>query len=254
MKSLQLSVVALVLTAHSGWIRFHEYNGHQAFQQLQIPDELALARSTPDPWLSPADRAVATTGRDHLGTAARFGLLASGETVSKLAWFEYLLGQPERSAELLSNAANLQKKQARALSLYYRGTILNRLGRYPEAKESLDAALAERDDLILARQERGESLWLLGAREEAVATWSDAFRRNSQLPLVGNFLAGAYRAAGQMDAAAPFEQQADRATPDVPAFHWMLGQRLTNVGMRDMAEKHYQRSIQLDPSFQYRPR
>jgi hypothetical protein len=51
------------------------------------------------------------------------------------------------------------------------------------------------------------------------------------------------------------EQQADKTTPDVPAYHWMLGMRLTNLGMKELAEKHYARAIQLDsPRFAvYRP-
>ena len=44
------------LTAHSGWVRYHEYEGDQAFQKIQVPDELALAQINPDPWLSPIDR------------------------------------------------------------------------------------------------------------------------------------------------------------------------------------------------------
>ncbi len=43
----------------------------------------------------------------------------------------------------------------------------NRLGRQEEALASLDQALAERSDLILAREERGESLWRLGRRQAA---------------------------------------------------------------------------------------
>ena len=61
--------------------------------------------------------------------------------------------------QTLHTAAAHQKDESKALSLYYRGAILNRLGRYEEARASLDEALAERDDLILARQEKGESLW-----------------------------------------------------------------------------------------------
>jgi len=50
---------------------------------------------------------------------------------------------------LLGRSAAYQKGEAKALSLYYRGAILNRLGRYDQAQASLDQALAERDDLIL---------------------------------------------------------------------------------------------------------
>ena len=44
------------LNAHSGWVRHHESAGARAFEGIQVPDELALARANPDPWLSPIDR------------------------------------------------------------------------------------------------------------------------------------------------------------------------------------------------------
>ena len=241
------------LTAHSGWIRYHEYEGEHAFQRIQIPDELALAQPDPGPWLSPIDRENVSTGEDHFQTAASFGLFANGDALSKLAWFEYLSGDAERSIARLGQAANHQKGQAKALSLYYRGTILNRLGRYDQAETSLDAALNERQDLILARQEKGESLWQLGHKDKAVAAWSDAVQRNPSIPLANNELAGAMRSQGQFEKAAAYEKQADAVTPDDPLFHWMLGLRLKNLGMTELAGKHFQRAIDLDPEYQTRP-
>src|SRR5438094_7326586 len=115
----------------------------------------------PTPWLSPIERQSILEGKKHLRTAANFGVFANSEALSKLAWFEYLSGDAEQSVALLSQAAARQSGQGKALSLYYRGTILNRLGRYEQARVSLDKALAQRAALILARQEIGESLWQL---------------------------------------------------------------------------------------------
>jgi len=139
------------------------------------------------------------------------------------------------------------------LSLYYRGTILNRLGRYEQALTNLDEALKEREDLILARQEKGESLWQLGRKEEAILVWTGAVLDNPRLALAGNQLAGAERSLGRVDEAIAHEKQADQFTPNEPAYHWMIGLRLKNVGMNELAEKHFQRAIQLDPGFQVQP-
>jgi tetratricopeptide (TPR) repeat protein len=242
------------LSAHSDWIRYHEYQGNRAFQRLQIPDELALAQSNPDPWLTPIDRQTIAEGRKHFQTAAQFGLFLNGEALPKLAWFEYLSGNAEQSIELLGQAAARQKGQTKAVSLYYRGTILNRLGRYEQAGASLDEALMQRDDLILARQEKGESLWQLDRKDEAISVWTDAVQRNGRLVLASNQLAAAKRSLGLVEEAVALEEQADRFTPNDPLFHWMIALRLKNLGMNELAEKHYQRAIQLEPRFQQQPR
>jgi tetratricopeptide (TPR) repeat protein len=136
------------------------------------------------------------------------------------------------------------------LSLYYRGTILNRLGRYEHARTSLEQALAERSDLILALEEKGESLWQLGRKEEAISVWSDAVRRNGRLVLANNQLAGAAASLGRTAEATIYEKQADQFTPNNPHYHWMIGLRLQNLRMNELAEKHFQRASQLDPGFQ----
>jgi tetratricopeptide (TPR) repeat protein len=240
------------LNAHSGWVRYHEYEGDRAFQKLQIPDELALAQTNPAPWLSPIDRESIPKGKKHFQASSNFGLFVNAEALPKLAWFEYLSGDAEQSVALLSQAAAHQQGEAKALSLYYRGTILNRLGHYEQARTSLDAALAERADLILAQQEKGESLWQLDRKEEAISVWSDAVQRNARLVLANNQLAGAERSLGRFEEAIAHEKQADQFTPDNPLYHWMIGLRLQHLGMNELAEKHFQRAIQLDPGFETR--
>jgi tetratricopeptide (TPR) repeat protein/NAD-dependent dihydropyrimidine dehydrogenase PreA subunit len=249
---LSFAIIWLGLTAHSGWVRYHEYGGHRAFQQIQIPDELALAQKNPDHWLSPVDRENIGEGKKHLQAAFDFGLFVNSDTLPKLAWFEYLSGDAEKSVQLLGTAAAHQHGQAKALSLYYRGAILNRFGRYEQARTDLDQALAERDDLILAREEKGESLWQLGRKEEAISVWSDAVQRNAGLVLANNQLAGAAASLGRSEQAIAYQKQADRFTPMDPFFHWMIGLRLQNLGMNALAEKHFQRAIQIDPGFDSR--
>jgi len=249
---LSFAVVWIGFNAHSGWVRYHEYEGDRAFQKIQIPDELALAQTNPDPWLSPIDRENIVKGKKHFQGASNFGFFVNSEALSKLAWFEYLSGDAEQSVQLLEQAAAHQEGQAKGLSLYYRGTILNRLGRYEQARTSLDQALAERADLILAREEKGESLWQLGREEEAISVWSNAVQRNGRLVLANNQLAGAAASLGRSAEAIVHEKQADQFTPNNPHYHWMIGLRLKNLRMNELAEKHFQRAIQLDPGFQVR--
>ena len=234
------------LNAHSGWVRYHEFLGNRAFQKIQVPDELALAQANPARWLRPADRENILSGKKHFEAVSNLGLFVNSEAVPKLAWFEYLLGNSERSVQLLSQAAAYQKGESKALSLYYRGAILNRLGQHEQARASLDEALAERDDLILAWQEKGESLWQLGQRDEAISVWTDAVRRNTRLALANNELAGAERLLGKLEEASAHEKQADQFTPNNPFYHWMLGRRLQDLGMTELAEKHFQQAGQLD--------
>jgi tetratricopeptide (TPR) repeat protein len=234
------------LNAHSGWVRYHEFLGGRSFQRIHLPDELALAQLNPARWLSPADRDNIVQGKEHLHAASKLGLFVNSEALPKLAWFEYLLGDTERSVQLLGQAAAYQKREGKALSLYCRGAILNRLGRYEQAQASLDEALAERDDLILARQEKGESLWQLGRKDEAISVWADAVERNPRLAPVNNELAGAKQLLGKVEEANSHETQADQSTPDNPVYHWMIGRRLQDLGMTELAEKHFQRATQLD--------
>ena len=249
---VSFALVWIGLNAHSGWVHYHESAGARAFENIRIPDELALARTNPDQWLSMSDRQNIVEGKKHLHAAVNIGLFTNSTALPKLAWFEYLSGNTEQAVNLLGKAAEHQQGQAKALSYYYRGAILNRLGRYDEALMSLDQALAEASDLILAREEKGESLWQLGRNQEAISTWSDAVRSNPNLPLANNFLAGATASSGQSEAAAAYQKQADRTTPDDPFFHWMVGLRLQNVGMNALAEKHFGRAIQLNPAFRSR--
>ncbi len=246
---LSFAVAWIALNAHSGYIRYHERAGAAAYEGLQIPDELALARTKPVRWLSPSDVANIADGKKHFHTARNAGLFVNKEALSKVAWLEYLSGGTEKAIDLLDSATEYQTGEGRAVSLYYRGAILNRMGRPEEALKNLNEALTERPDLVTAREEKGEALWRLGRRNEAVSSWTDALRSNSGLPLANNLLAGAAYISGITAEAAAYEKQADESTPNDPLFYWILGLRLQNVGMNDLAEKHFARAIQLDPEF-----
>lgn len=246
---LSFAVLWIGVNAHSGYVRWHERSGAIAFENIRIPDELALARANPARWLSAGDRENIARGVYSFHAARDAGLFVNKEALSKLAWMEYLAGNNERAVEILASAAQHQESQGRALSLYYRGAILNRIGRFDEALASLDAAVAEAPSLITAREEKGEALWQLGRQDEATAAWADALRLSRSLPLANNFLAAAAARRGDAAAAEQYRQAADSMTPNDPLFHWMLGLRLQNLRMDELAEKHFERAIQLNPEF-----
>ena len=249
---LTFAILWVGWNAHSGFVRYHERAGSIAFESLQVPDELALAQVDPDQWVSTNDRQNIESGKRHLYSAFDGGVLVNTYNLSKLAWFEFLSGNSEQAINLLGNVSRRQDGERKALSLYYRGTILNRLKRHDEAILNLDEALAERPDLATAREEKGEALWQLGRREEAVAAWNDAIESKPNLPIANLFLAFAANLQGGVEAAAAYENQADKSTPDDPRFHWMLGLRLQNVGATQLAEKHFARATQLNPAFNLR--
>ena len=188
-------------------------------------------------------------GKRDFYRAMDAGFFRNADALPKLAWFEYLSGDTEQAIRRLGTAAEYQTGQGKALSLYYQGAMLNRLSRYDLALTSLDQALAERPDLVAALEEKGESQWQLGRKDDAIATWNDAVKANPGLVLGNNMLAGAAASSGNAEAAAAYEKQADQTTPNDPLFQWMLGLRLQNVGMNELAEKHFQRAIEINPEF-----
>ena len=240
------------LNVHSGFINYNERGGAVAFANLSVPDELALAGRDPSQWLTDADKVNIAAGQKYLGRAEGYALLTNAETLPRLAWIEYLAGNTDSATAKLDEAALVQTGQAKALSLYYRGAILNRSGKYAEALKSLDEALKERSDLVLALEEKGESLWQLGRRVEAVAVWNEAVAAKPDLPLANNFLAAAASIAGDKQTAATRESAADRVTPEDARYAWMLGLRLQNLGMAQLAQKHFTQAIRLDPKFRTR--
>ncbi len=254
---LLFAALWLGVNAHSGWILYHESQGNRVFEGLRIPDELALAQSDPATWLTAQDRQNIDAGKNHYQLARRFGLFENTFALPKLAWLEFLSGNTDQSVELLGESATVQDGQGKALSLYYRGAILNRQHQHQRAIESLNEALEIRPDLVVAREELGVALWRTGKQAEAAAEWNEAVRMNPRLPLANNFLAGAAEQQGMEGEATLFERAADQSTPNDPYFHWVLGLRLQELDMGLLATKHFGRAVQLNPSLmmkQSRPR
>jgi Flp pilus assembly protein TadD len=70
-------------------------------------------------------------------------------------------------------------------------------------------------------------------------------QRNPQLALVNNELAGAALAAGNSEQSELYEKRADQLTPNDPLYHWVLARRLQDLGMTQLAEKHFRQAGQI---------
>ena len=70
--------------------------------------------------------------------------------------------------------------------------------------------------------------------------------RNERLVLVNNELAGAKRLSGKFEEAAAYEKQADQFTPNDPFYHWILARRLQDLGMTELAAKHFEQAGEID--------
>ncbi|MEZ5308831.1 MAG: tetratricopeptide repeat protein [Pyrinomonadaceae bacterium] len=245
---LLFSLGWVMLNFHSGVVKYYESKGKAAFEALTIPNELALAESDPSKWISPDDGRRMKSGREALATAARLGLFTNYHSLPKLAWIEYLSGNPEVAVKMLERASGYQTGNERALSLYYRGAILNRLNKPEEALKSLEAALQTSPDLMLAKEEKGEALWRLGRKKEAESAWNEALKDNPRLPIANYMLSGAASARGDFKTAFDFEKKANALTPRNALFNWMVGLRLKNVGMNELAETQFDFAKRLDPT------
>ncbi len=246
---LAFAAVWTGLNIHSGWIHYNERGGTNAFETIRVPDELALAEADPRQWLSAADQQAVADGRGYFDRAAAGGLFVNKESISKRAWLEYLSGDATRAVELLALSADRLSGREKALILHYRGSILNRLGRPEEALADLVQALSKRPDMAVAREEKGEALWRLGQKQAAVEEWNSAIKSNEGLVLAHLMLAGAASAAGDEEKAGVHQRNAAGKMPNDPYFHWMLGLRLNNLEMKELANAEFQQAIRLDPKF-----
>lgn len=249
---IALASIWIGINIHSGWIRYNEIGGATAYERITVPDELAIAQADPGTWLSEPEKEMVRRGREYFYRSRATALFTNKEAVSKLAWLEFFDGDASAAAERLAESAELTSGQTRALNYYYRGAVLNTIGRYADAIQSFDKALAQTPELIVAEQEKGASLWQLGRREEAMNVWKRASDTNPNLPLAATFLAVASTSAGDTAGASMFQKQADKVTPPDAKYLWMVGLRLRSLGFREQADRYFLRAIQMEPSLRQR--
>ncbi|HMT08318.1 MAG TPA: 4Fe-4S dicluster domain-containing protein [Pyrinomonadaceae bacterium] len=247
-----LASIWIGLNIHSGWIVYNEIGGRRAYETITLPDELAIAQADPGTWLSDVEKDYVRRGREYYYRSRSTALFTNKEAVSRLAWLEFFDGDATAAATHLAESAELMNGPTRALNLYYRGAVLNTLGRYDEAIQSFQKALAQSPELIVAEQEKAVSLWQLGRREEAMNVWKRISDANPNLPLAATFLAVASNAAGDTTSGAMFQKRADAVVPQDARYLWMVGLRLRNLGFKEQADRYFMRAIQMEPSLRQR--
>jgi len=247
-----LASIWIGVNVHSGWIRYNEIGGAAAYESLRVPDELAIAQADPGTWLSDVEKENVRRGREYFYRSRSTALFTNKEAVAKLAWLEFFDGDASIAADRLAESAELMGGQTRGLNYYYRGAVLNTVGRYADAIQSFEKALAQSPELIVAEQEKGTSLWQLGRREEAMNVWKRASDRGPNLPLAAIFLSSASTAAGDSVGASMFQKQAESVTPPDARYLWMVGLRLRSLGFNEQADRYFLRAIQMEPSLRQR--
>ena len=249
---LTFSITWIGLVAHSGYVRYNEAGGRRVFESLRVPDELMLAERQPRSWLSAAELDEIKEGKASYYRARYAGLLTNTYAVSKLAWLEYVSGNQNKAMSLLGEATEVQEGKEKALSHYYLGTLLNKDGKHQEAIEEFDAALKLRPDLTSALEAKGQALWNLESRRQAVTVWNSALGRDPRLVVTANFLAAESEQRGDTKQAAYFENIAARSTPRDGSFLWMVGLRLEEVGFKARAERVFDVAVRLNPQLAQR--
>ncbi len=120
---------------------------------------------------------------------------------------------------------------------------------YPAALICYDAALALEPRFYPAWASRGEALFELARREEALESWRRARGLAERDPGQLQMLGAAFREAGDYAAARGCHEQALALTPDDPQGHNSLGNALGMQGDFAGAEQHYRKALSLRPGY-----
>ena len=120
---------------------------------------------------------------------------------------------------------------------------------YPAALTCYDAALAQDPRFAPAWASRGEALFELARREEALGSWRKARELSERDPPQLQMLGAAFREAGDYAAARECHERALALTPEDAPGHNSLGNALGMQGDFAGAERHYRRALELRPCY-----
>lgn len=240
------TLVMLVLTAHSGYIRYHEFAGNRAykrvndfFYQHNMPEEVILD-STDLPRLRTAefDEAV-RRGLSHFSTCERRGLLGSADTRIKLGWLHFLDGAWDESSGSFRAARAMVRPKLRGTIDFYLGGVYARQGRIEEAIAAYSSAGEGGTYAFAALVKQGDLLAMLGRLPEAVEAWRRVVRIAPRFAPAHHNLGAALRRLNRVPEALAHYEAALSLMPHDPDTHFEVGEFLTDLGRPHDARPHY---------------
>ncbi len=127
--------------------------------------------------------------------------------------------------------------------------LLINLGRFQEAGDHCQQALAIKPDYTEARCNLGIALARLGDLPEAIAQYQQALQLDPKNFNAHYNLGNALFEAGQAPAAIEQFQQAIQIEPHNAQAHYNLGNALLQIGQRDAAIEQYRKTVQIKPDY-----
>jgi Flp pilus assembly protein TadD len=136
-----------------------------------------------------------------------------------------------------------------AVSQYYVGTTLWRMGSSQDAIRYFERALRIKPDYAQAHCDLGTALQREGKIEDAIGHFEQALRLRPDRALVHYDLAGALMQAGRVQEAISHWERALQLKPDFVEAHNNLGITFEQTGRTPEAIRHFEQAIQIKPDF-----
>jgi Flp pilus assembly protein TadD/polyferredoxin len=232
------ALVTVGLVAHCAFIRYHEFSGERAYQQV-----VRAVRSDS----TSAPSAVINDAIVHLKTTERWGLFRHSLTDRRLATLHLLAGDREQAGLYLERIREREPSEAHELVAEFSthdGDVDGAISAYREAIRSDPDRVAPRLALAALLAERGQYA-------EAATHYMAAAELEPESARIHYNLAVMMAELGRLDEAIRSYRVASGITPNDPEIHNNLGSLLARRGEREAAEEHLRIAIRLSPDYSH---
>jgi polyferredoxin/tetratricopeptide (TPR) repeat protein len=243
-----LSVVTLLLTLHTGWVRLHLALGDHHDGRVAVSRAAAFGSapgSLPEEYRQAADRALAHYRKARSIARGGLGLVDTPDLGVRMAWLELVAGRPDRAAAALEEVLREQGPDDDLIADQSR--LLRLSGRPDEAKAVLEMALRADPDLLQVRHELAASLTATGQSARAIALLEEAVERHPEDTVSRGRLAALLLTAGFLDEAVLQLRTALENSGDRPELLHDLATALFLRGDRGEALRTMERARELAP-------